>query len=69
MIAQPPPNPKHYITDNDDAGNSFFNKDVPESVPITAALGRAMSRLGYTTDRLPVVLTNETDLQSYEYWI
>ncbi|KAE8162159.1 hypothetical protein BDV40DRAFT_265731 [Aspergillus tamarii] len=60
------PNPKRYITDNDDEGNSFFSKTINESLPVVNDLGGALVRLGYTTNRPPVVLTNGTDLQRYE---
>lgn len=59
------PNPQCYITDNDDNGGSFFAKDVNESLPVVKDLGSALMRLGYTTDRPPVLLTNGTDLTQY----
>lgn len=66
MADQPLPNPNRYITDNDDDGQSFFAKAVPESLPVVNDLGGALMRLGYTTGRPPVELTNDTDLNVYQ---
>ncbi|KAG2003849.1 hypothetical protein GB937_009341 [Aspergillus fischeri] len=60
------PNPKRYITENDDEGNSSFSNTLNESLPVVNDLGGALARLGYTTDRPPVVLTNGNDLELYE---
>jgi quercetin dioxygenase-like cupin family protein len=66
MAANPLPNPDRYITDNNDDGQSFFSTAAPVSVPVDVNLGGALQRLGYTTDRPPVKLTNDTDLLAYE---
>jgi hypothetical protein len=60
------PNPKRYITENDEEGNSFFSDTLSESLPVLNDLGGALVRLGYTTDRPPVVLINGTDIKLYE---
>ncbi|GFF43437.1 hypothetical protein IFM61606_07864 [Aspergillus udagawae] len=60
------PNPRRYITDNDGEGNSFFSNTLNESLSVVKDLGGALTRLGYTTDKPPVVLTNGTDLKLYE---
>ncbi|KAG2413153.1 hypothetical protein HFD88_002342 [Aspergillus terreus] len=59
------PNPKRYITDNDENGDSFFSETVNETLPVVNDLGGTLMRLGYTTDRPPVVLTNGTDVGRY----
>lgn len=62
----PLPDPKRYITDNDDDGNSFFSKDTSESVAVANDLGGALLRLGYTTTTGPPVnLTADNDLDAY----
>ena len=66
MSANPLSNPQRYITDNDDSGNSFFSKAVSESLPVVNDLGGALMRIGYTTDRPPVNLTADNDLNLYE---
>lgn len=66
MSSQPLPNPNRVITANDEHGNSFFSQAVNESLPVVNDLGGALMRLGYTTERPPVLLTNETDLKRYE---
>ena len=65
-IPGPLPNPNRYITDNNTDGQSFFSTAVSEEVPVAADLGGALQRLGYTTDRSPVQLSNDTDLAAYE---
>ena len=61
-----PPNPTRRITSNDEKGNSYFTKTIPESLPITMDLGGALARLAYTTERPPTQTTKNKDLNEYE---
>ncbi|KAE8339250.1 hypothetical protein BDV24DRAFT_136545 [Aspergillus arachidicola] len=60
------PNPNRYITTNDEEGTSIFSKTITESLPVINNLSGALFRLGYTTNKPPVELTNNTDLHLYE---
>ena len=60
------PDPKRYITANDDRGESFFSHAVPTELAVGQDLGGAKQRLAYTSDRPKVTLTNDHDLHEYQ---
>nr|POE75563.1 hypothetical protein CFP56_53675 [Quercus suber] len=67
IMALPPlPDPKRYITDNDENGVSFFSKTTAEAVPTAWDLAGAQMRLAYTAARAPLELSGATDLASYQ---
>lgn len=61
-----PPNPSRFIIDNDAEGNSFFSATLPEPLSVKSELGGGLQRLGYQTDRSPVVLSGNEDLDGYK---
>ena len=60
------PNPNRYITDNDASGNSFFFTGLPVSMDVGGDRGGGLQRLGYQTERPPVSLSCNDDLERYK---
>ena len=60
------PNPNRYTTENDADGNSFFSTRLPESLEVGSELGGGLQRLGYQTEKSPVSLSNNRDLERYK---
>ena len=60
------PNPNRYIIDNDVDGNSFFSTTVPASLEVRSELGGGLQRLGYQTERPPLLLSCSRDVESYK---
>ncbi|KAK3938472.1 hypothetical protein QBC46DRAFT_265306 [Diplogelasinospora grovesii] len=60
------PDPSRVITDVNTDGKSVFYSGLPVPVPVVENLNGALFRLGYITERPPVSINDETDIDFYE---
>jgi quercetin dioxygenase-like cupin family protein len=67
MIDNGLPPLNRFITEHDDEGKAVYSNKIPDALAWQELPDGARFCLGYSTDRFPVQLADDTDLSSYKH--
>lgn len=63
------PKINRFVTDHDEKGAAIFSNSVPEPLPWHELPDGARFSLAYATNRIPVEMTNEADIDVYKNYM